>query len=66
MPFVTEQNLTDVVLERWKDVSDPRLREVMASLIRHLHGFVREIVPTEQEWMTAIEWLTQTGKLCTD
>ena len=66
MPFVTEQNLTDVVLERWKDVSDPRLREVMASLIRHLHGFVREIEPTEQEWMTAIEWLTQTGKLCTD
>jgi hydroxyquinol 1,2-dioxygenase len=66
MPFVTEQNLTDVVLERWKDVSDPRLREVMASLIRHLHGFVREIEPTEQEWMTAIEWLTRTGKLCTD
>jgi hydroxyquinol 1,2-dioxygenase len=66
MPFVTEQNLTDIVLERWKDIADPRLREVMTSLIRHLHGFVREIEPSEQEWMTAIDWLTQTGKLCTD
>jgi hydroxyquinol 1,2-dioxygenase len=66
MPFVTEQNLTDIVLERWKDITDPRLREVMASLLRHLHGFVREIEPSEQEWMTAIDWLTRTGKLCTD
>jgi hydroxyquinol 1,2-dioxygenase len=66
MPFVTEQNLTDIVTERWKDIAEPRLREIMASLIRHLHGFVREIEPTEQEWMTAIDWLTRTGKLCTD
>jgi len=66
MPFVTEQNLTDIVLERWRDIPDPRLRDVMTSLIRHLHGFVREIEPSEKEWMTAIEWLTRTGKLCTD
>ena len=33
MPYVTEQNLTDVVLERWKAVPDPRLRQVMQSLI---------------------------------
>ena len=52
---VTEDDLTDVVLERWKDIPDPRLRQIMQSLIKHLHGFVREIEPTEAEWATAID-----------
>jgi hydroxyquinol 1,2-dioxygenase len=66
MPYVTEANLTDVVLERWKDISDPRLRQIMQSLIKHLHGFVREIEPTQAEWATAIDWLTRTGKMCSE
>ena len=66
MPYVTEENLTDVVLERWKDIPDPRLRQVMAAAIRHLHGFVREVQPTEAEWFTVIDWLTRTGKMCTE
>lgn len=64
MAYVTEQNLTDVVLERWKAIPDPRLRRVMASLIKHLHGFVREVEPTGKEWFAAIDWLTRTGKMC--
>lgn len=64
MAYVTEENLTDVVLERWKAIPDPRLREVMQSLIKHLHGFVREIEPTGPEWFAAIDFLTKTGKLC--
>src|SRR5580692_10925044 len=55
MPYVTEDNLTDVVLERWKDIPDPRLRQIMQSLIKHLHGFVRDIEPTEAEWATGID-----------
>jgi hydroxyquinol 1,2-dioxygenase len=66
MPYVTEQNLTDVVLERWKNIPDPRLRQVMGSLIKHLHGFVRDIEPTEKEWATAIDFLTRVGKMCDD
>ena len=62
MPYVTEDNLTDVALERWKDIPDSRLRQIMQSLIKHVHGFVREIEPTQQEWATAIDWLTRTGK----
>ena len=54
MPYVTEDNLTDVALERWKDIPDPRLRQIMQSLIKHLHGFVRDIEPTQAEWSTAI------------
>lgn len=66
MPYVTEQNLTDVVLERWKAVRDPRLRQVMQSFIRHLHAFVRDIEPTEAEWASAIDFLTRIGKKCDD
>jgi hydroxyquinol 1,2-dioxygenase len=66
MPYVTEANLTDVVLERWKNIPDPRLREVMGALIKHMHAFVREIEPTQKEWATAIDFLTRTGKMCDD
>ena len=66
MPYVTEKNLTDVVRERWTSIPDPRLRQVMAAAIKHLHAFVREVEPTEAEWFTAIDFLTRTGKMCTD
>src|SRR6187549_2132520 len=62
--YVTEESLTDVVLQRWKSIPDPRLRAVMGSLIKHLHAFVREIEPTGAEWFTAIDFLTRTGQLC--
>ena len=38
----------------------------MISLTRHLHGFIRDVEPTEQEWMAAIQFLTHTGKKCDD
>jgi hydroxyquinol 1,2-dioxygenase len=66
MPYVTEQTLTDIALERWSDIPDPRLREVMTSLVKHIHAFVRDIEPTQAEWATAIDFLTRTGKLCDD
>jgi hypothetical protein len=66
MPYVTEQNLTEVVLERWKAVPDPRLRQVMHSFIKHVHAFVRDIEPTEAEWAMAIDLLTLIGQKCDD
>ncbi len=66
MPYVTEDNLTDVAMERWKDIPDPRLRQIMQSLIKHLHGFVRDIELTQAEWAAAIDWLTRTGKLSSE
>src|SRR5262249_18254425 len=66
MPYVTEDNLTDVAMERWKDIPDPRLRQIMQSLIKHLHAFVRDIEPTQAEWAAAIDWLTRTGKLSSE
>ena len=66
MPYVNEKNLTDVVLERWKNIPDPRLNEIMQSFIKHLHAFVRDVEPSEKEWATAIDFLTRTGKMCDD
>ena len=66
MPYVTESNLTDIARERWSNIPDPRLREIMAALVKHVHAFVREIEPTEAEWASAIDWLTRTGKMCTE
>jgi hydroxyquinol 1,2-dioxygenase len=66
MPFVTEKTLTDVVQQRWSDIPDARLREVMQAVVKHAHAFVREIEPTEAEWAAAIDFLTRTGQMCTD
>ena len=66
MAYVTEENLTDIAVERWSNIPDPRLREVMTSLVKHLHGFVRDVEPTGAEWFAAIDWLTRTAKTCDD
>jgi hydroxyquinol 1,2-dioxygenase len=63
MPYVTEQTLTDIALKRWSDIPDPRLREVMTALVKHVHAFVREIEPTQAEWATAIDFITRTGQM---
>lgn len=59
-------NLTAEVLKRIENAPDPRLREVMASFIRHLHGFVREVKPTQHEWLAGIRFLAETGRWCDD
>ncbi len=61
-----ENTLTDAVLARISTDSDPRVRQVMSSLIRHLHAFVREVEPTEAEWFEGIRFLTETGHMCDD
>jgi hydroxyquinol 1,2-dioxygenase len=66
MPYVTESNLTDLAAERWSNIPDPRLRQVMTAAIKHLHAFVREVEPSQQEWFAAIDWLTRIGKMCDD
>jgi hydroxyquinol 1,2-dioxygenase len=66
VPYVTEETLTDIATERWTDIPDPRLRQVMTAAVKHLHAFVREVEPTQAEWFTAIDWLTRIGKKCDD
>ncbi|HTC34149.1 MAG TPA: intradiol ring-cleavage dioxygenase [Bryobacteraceae bacterium] len=61
-----ENNITAAVIDRYKDTPDPRLKKIMTSLVQHMHDFVRDVEPTEAEWAQAIDYLTRTGKLCTD
>lgn len=45
--------------------ANPRLRAIMEVVVRHLHAATREVAITPQEWMAAIEFLTNTGHMCT-
>ena len=63
MQLVTEDNITDLAVERWATAKDPRLAELMTALVRHLHDFAREVRLTEAEWMAAVQWLTATGRI---
>jgi hydroxyquinol 1,2-dioxygenase len=61
-----EQSITQAVIGRLADCQDPRFAHIMSSLVRHLHEFVREVKLTESEWFTAIQFLTDVGRACTD
>lgn len=62
----SEDDITAEVLARFAETQDPRLRQIMLSLIGHLHAFVKEVQLTEAEWFQAIEILTEAGKMCSD
>jgi hydroxyquinol 1,2-dioxygenase len=61
-----EKSITEAVIARMTDCQDPRFQHVMTSLVRHLHDFVRDVQLTEAEWITAIQFLTDVGKTCTE
>ncbi|TFV47472.1 dioxygenase [Blastococcus sp. TF02A_35] len=63
MQLVTEDNITELAVQRWATAGDPRLAELMTALVRHLHDFAREVRLTEAEWMAAMQWLTATGQI---
>jgi catechol 1,2-dioxygenase len=65
MRNLTEENLTEAVLQKI-NAEDPRAQVVIASLIKHLHAFIRDVEPTEEEWLKGIDFLTRTGQMCDD
>jgi hydroxyquinol 1,2-dioxygenase len=64
--LVTEDNITDLAVQRWATAHDPRTAELMTALVRHLHDFAREVRLTEAEWMAAIQWLNRTGQISSE
>lgn len=62
----TEDSATPAVVASFAGADDPRLRDLLGSLVTHLHSFVRESRPTVSEWKAAIEFLTATGQTCDD
>ena len=57
MRNVTKDNITDVFKGYMSDEMNPRMREVMGSLVQHLHDFARETKLTHEEWRTGIAFL---------
>jgi protocatechuate 3,4-dioxygenase beta subunit len=58
--------LTRDVIDRMRNAKSARLREIMDTLIHHLHAIVREAKITQGEWWLAVDFLTQAGKMCSE
>ncbi|MGC3982425.1 MAG: intradiol ring-cleavage dioxygenase [Steroidobacteraceae bacterium] len=61
-----EFNITQSVIERFDNTPDPRLKQILQSLVTHLHDFVRDVDLSFEEWQAAIGFLTRTGQKCSD
>src|SRR3954452_4191885 len=57
--------VTEAVLEAMTRAEDPRLREILLALVRHLHGFVREVRLTEREFQEAVRIVAAMGQKTT-
>ena len=66
MRNLTQDNITQAVIARLARTPDDRLREVMTSLVQHLHAFARDVRLTEDEWLRGIQFLTEVGRTTTD
>ncbi|UWU19442.1 6-chlorohydroxyquinol-1,2-dioxygenase (plasmid) [Rhizobium sullae] len=64
--YFTEGASVEGVNERMAADIDPRLREIMSSLVKHLHAFIKEARISQQEWEAAIRFLTETGRICSE
>src|SRR6202142_4447506 len=61
-----QEDVTDVVLDAFKNAADPRVREILAALVKHLHGFARDVHLTEEEFEKAVQYVVQLGQKTTD
>ena len=60
------ESFTDNVINSMGPKTPARVREVMTSLIRHLHDFAREVNLTTEEWLLGVEVLNRTGRMSDD
>ena len=61
-----DKDVTADALAVMAQMTDPRLRAIMVSLVKHLHGFVRDVALTEAEFRTATAIVNEIGKLASD
>ncbi|KAG8406520.1 hypothetical protein J3459_022557 [Metarhizium acridum] len=57
---------TQNVIDAMGPKTSPRLREVMAALIRHIHDFAREVQLTTDEWMAGVDMINEAGRMSND
>ena len=61
-----QEDVTPKVLDAYKTIEDPRLCEIVASLIKHLHGFIRDVRLTEEEFERAVQYIAKLGQMTDD
>ncbi|BFG79865.1 intradiol ring-cleavage dioxygenase [Paraburkholderia terrae] len=66
MQDLNEDTITQSVIAQLANTSDPRLRQLLFSLVQHLHSFAREVQLSEGELMAAIQILTRIGQMCNE
>jgi catechol 1,2-dioxygenase len=59
-----EEHSADVVAASFGGTPDERLRQIMTSLVRHAHAFVKDVGLTADEWAAGVRFLTETGRKC--
>jgi hydroxyquinol 1,2-dioxygenase len=62
--FNTKAHL-DEVLRSFAECPDARFKEIMTSVVTHMHACIAEIKLRPEEWIAAIQFLTATGQICT-
>ncbi|MGR3624357.1 dioxygenase family protein [Pseudophaeobacter sp.] len=65
MRSVTKDNITEVFAAYFAEDSDPRVKEVLIALARHVHDFARETNLTHEEWRKGLEFLEWAGRITT-
>jgi hydroxyquinol 1,2-dioxygenase len=66
MRNLNQHNITQAVIHSGAGTPDARLKEIMTSLVQHLHDFAREVKLTEAEWAHGIDFLTRCGHITDD
>jgi hydroxyquinol 1,2-dioxygenase len=66
MSEYNQDKLTQDVIDAFSKTPDPRLRQIMTALVKHIHAFAREVDLTPEEWLAGIRFLTATGQISTE
>jgi hydroxyquinol 1,2-dioxygenase len=66
MIIANQQQVTPAVLKAIARSPDPRFREIMSALVRHLHDFAREVKLTEREFQEAVGYVVALGQHTND
>jgi len=60
-----QEDVTPKVLDAYKNIEDPRLREIVAALVKHLHAFARDVHLTEEEFQASMQFIARLGQMTT-
>ena len=66
MIIAKQEDVTPKVVDAYKNIDDPRLREIVASLVKHLHAFARDVHLTEDEFRRGGEIIARLGQMSND